>query len=810
MYIALMLTESVAPHKAVAPSAIVTVDLHCLHCDSLIPGDFDSKQFCCRGCEFVYGLIHHENLQRFYYLKDHPLAPVRSDWNDSAYLDWIKLLPGRERGLVTVSVEGIQCTACIWLIRELARRCGFQQCSIDSVRSSLALKFDPVKIELVDFFLQLQKFGYRTGPARPKSLRNEMSLLLRLGVVGAIAMNSMTLSLCFYFGLNASESGLFRFFNQLNLILAFSGVLFGGSYFFVRAWEGLKRRIVHFDTTVSIGIILGIVASTYNLYHGAADFTYFDSLNGFIALMLLGRFVQAQTLERHQRKIVAHAPLAEHPVLRQILTVSGEKTFEQIFFGQVSLGDLLVIPSKGIVPVCSELLAPESLEFQLNWINGESFPQLFHRTEQIPAGAQLASRTSANVRALESFTHSRLYTLDASAASSESNDPLPGIWTAITKWYVPIVLLFALLAFVIWMRSDIHKALQAAIAVMVVTCPCALGIAVPLARTLANRLMSEHGVFVRSTYFFERLRRLKKIVFDKTGTLTFADLILKNRDIIPTIPKSERQVLLAMVAGSNHPASQTLLKELLPMSLTPATLTVSEEPGAGLHAVTPSGVTYYLGRDQGLAASTESQEYRVIWSCDETMIAAFEFSEAPIDGLPATIQWLQHRGIATYLCSGDRLERVENFAKTIGIDPANVVGAASPERKAVFVESLDRGDTLYLGDGINDALAIQRAAFRGTPSRIATEGMAGGTDLVFHAPHLRWLPRLIQVAAAFRRTLWMNLVFVFVYNILTLGLALSGRINPLMAALLMPTSSLFIVLISLVVMGKADLNHGAQ
>jgi Cu2+-exporting ATPase len=353
-----------------------------------------------------------------------------------------------------------------------------------------------------------------------------------------------------------------------------------------------------------------------------------------------------------------------------------------------------------------------------------------------------------------------------------------------------------------WLAT--HDPLQTAavtVAVLVVSCPCAVGLAFPLADELAAVALRRAGVFVREADLWPRLGRIRRIVFDKTGTLTLENPVLQNPEALDNLAEDARAALRALVQDSLHPVGRGLLEALLGRHQIPvpppAAGTVTEYPGAGTSLTSPTG-TWTLGRPGWSPASRgdrnvlrySDREQAVTEFCREgVVIARFCVADEVRAGAREEIAALRARGCEVFILSGDHPVKVAAMAATLGLPPEQAIGGASPQAKADWIRAHDRRDTLMLGDGANDTLAFAAAFARGTP--VVHRGLLEGrADFYYLGRGLAGLRRLFEVNAVRRRTHFWLLVFSVAYNACAVGLAVSGHVNPLVAAILMPVSSL--------------------
>jgi Cu2+-exporting ATPase len=335
------------------------------------------------------------------------------------------------------------------------------------------------------------------------------------------------------------------------------------------------------------------------------------------------------------------------------------------------------------------------------------------------------------------------------------------------------------------------------IATLVVTCPCGLGIAVPLARTLADRRLAAAGLTVRQPGLLERLHGVERVCLDKTGTLTFSHLELADPQALDALAPEARRALMGAAGASRHPISRSLFRELAARGEGYPEDGIAEElPGQGVRWQDAHG-DWFLGRS--MDAMPDGVPGRAVLSLNGSRVAGFDLRERLLEDAAASLQALQAQGIQVQLLSGDEPSRVEALSRQLGLGGGAARGGCSPNAKAAAVAERP---TLMLGDGLNDGLALRAARVSGTPAWERTV-VADQADFAFASASLAWLPALFRTSRDLRQALWGNLAFALAYNLVLVGFALSGAFSPLFCAITMPLSSLLVIAITARRMGGA-------
>jgi Cu2+-exporting ATPase len=780
----------------------------CLHCQGDLPTSQASDQgpFCCRGCEAVYQMIHGSGMTRYYDLRQGRQAPaVALRSSSSAWLD--RLLDeqgpsGDEPLRLTLDIQGVHCAACIWLLEELFRRePGGLDLRINPTLGKVDLVWDPARGDLHHYVDEVERFGYRLGPSRKTPVHGSRSLLLRMAISIALALNVMMFSISYYFGLAPEDGRIFDLFGVLNLVLATVAVIVGGQVFFRGVLAGLRRRVAHLDLPISMGILLTWAGSVFAYLTQGPRAAYFDTLTIFIALMLVGRWAQERILERNRNALLDSAGVDGLAARRQT-----DDGLETVPAAAIAAGDELWIAPGDLVPV-EGILLRQPARASLDWITGESDEISYQAGEKLPAGAFNAGRHGFSLAAVQAFGDSRLHDLLRSQAGTGGGFE-PRWWTRVAAAYVALVLLLAGAGFLLWQGQGLRAAIEVTVAILVVTCPCALGLASPLAQEMMHHALRQRGVFVRRAGFMDRALLVRKVLLDKTGTLTLGNLVLRpdSRKAIWRLDEGHRRTLWNLAVRSNHPVSTALAAALGAgrpaggggLALDRAGEAVREITGAGLEWLR-EGTLYRLGKaafatggSAGEPAGGADPVAPTLFTADGEVIAALHLEEAFRPDAASELAGLSRAGFELHLLSGDAPAKVAAAAAALGIAPQRARGSLDPEAKAAIVAELDAQDTLMVGDGINDSPSFEAALCTATPA-IDRPVLPGKADFYFSGDGIAALRRALFGARGLRRVVRDNLALAALYNLTAVALCLAGVVTPLVAAILMPLSSVGIV-----------------
>ncbi len=765
--------------------------LACLHCGQpLAPAQ---EEFCCRGCEAVYGLLHSEGLGRYYDLRGgEKSSPVQLGSRSHGWLEGLEVSTGR----LSLDVQGIHCAACVWLMGRLfERQSGAGQIKVHPGIGRLDLWFDPASFSLAEYVKKIESYGYQLGPARKGERTPSSSLALRMGITAALALNSMLFSFAFYFGLSSADGSVYPFFGAINIVLTTLAVLVGGTYFFRSAWASLRHRAMHLDLPIALGIALSYLGSVYAFVTRGGGAAFFDTVCAFIALMLLGKYLPLRLIERNRARVLQDDGVEQLPQKR----AGQDGELQRIGAGEVREGDELVFAPGDLVAVDVVLSRGEAV-CSLDWITGEAEPKQFQAGQTVPAGAFNVGSRAFRGRAGHDFASSRIRTLLSAAPAALGQTPRERFLDLFSRFYVAAVLVLATATALYWtvLRSNPDMAVMATVAVLVVTCPCAIGLATPMAYELALSLLRRRGLFLRTSAALDKLPHVEMVALDKTGTLTDGELALENPEALSALADQDAAALRAMVEASNHPHSRCLAVALANrVRGSSVELATEETAGQGVEAIqgeqawrlgSPEFVGPSSARPCEGAATVLARRRKGAWE----PLATFRFRESPRPDAREEILALQAEGYRVQVLSGDTPERAQSVGESLGVPRERCLGGLSPEQKALWLKEHSGERTLMLGDGINDSLAFGEAWCSGTPA-IHRPFVPAKADFYYLSPGLFPIRESLRISRRLVRVVRGLMGFALTYNAAVVALAMAGLVSPIVAAIAMPASSVVIV-----------------
>jgi Cu2+-exporting ATPase len=458
----------------------------------------------------------------FYDLKaETPLTPLRERPFQDRDWEWLENLlesDADEVQTIVLGIQGLSCVACVWLVEAVAKKInGVYSVSLSITRGSIEVVYQSGEIDAAEFANSLYKLGYEISrsPANSNEAGGGSSLAIKLGICGALAMNTMGFTLPRYTGMEASD----ELHELLTIVIIASSTLtffIGGSYFFKRAWSALRLGHIHMDLPISIGLILAFLGSIVGWLFAREELFYFDFVAIFTFLMLLGKQVQQSSLSRANAKFGSDSTIPER---------YENPAGEQLQTHEISAGEQLVIPAGTVIPTASRLMS-EVAECSLAWITGEPATLVYEKSDPLPAGAVNQSQDSITVETVDAVDTDHFF-----HQLPKQNDALSPALAKFIRYYLVAILFIGVIAGGAWLMlsDDWVKAIQVMISIYVVSCPCGIGLALPLLDTRFNKLANNIGVFPLTATCWAGFLKLKRVVFDKTGTLTLDRPALENK-----------------------------------------------------------------------------------------------------------------------------------------------------------------------------------------------------------------------------------------------------------------------------------------
>lgn len=772
----------------------------CAHCGDACEKDqivSENQHFCCNGCASVYQILHDNKLLGFYGIDDDAgRSQKRHQQQDYAWLDIPKLADrliryrDESRCHIDVELPAIHCASCLWLLERLPELLpGARSCTIDFSRKKALIVYDPRQTTLRAVAEMLHRLGYpphlRDEEKVPQK-RADRSLLYRIGVAGFCFGNIMLLSFPEYFGWGA-DAGAGRVggaVNYLMLLLSLPVVFFAGSGFFTAAYYALKARKVTIDLPIVIGMAALFLRSSYEILAGTGA-GYLDSLAGLVFFLLIGRWFQSYTFARlnFERDYHDYFPIAAQRILPDGST-------EPIASEDLRPGDGILVRPGQLIPADGRLLTSAPAGIDYAFVTGEAEPQTAPAGKEVFAGGR-AITSPLRVEITKTTNQSYLLQLWLNEGRQQDETTVAPP-ERLTRVFTLLILVLAVVTFGYWYPTDVAIAYRAATAVLIIACPCALALAAPFAYGTLQRLFARMGFYFRGAAAIRNLAATDTFVFDKTGTLTGG----ASHEPLTFFAWDEHDlaVFRAMAEQSTHPRSLGLALALGELDLSPISIGLVEEtPGGGLQL-------YHRNREFLLGSAEfcgiDAPPGKTYCVVDGTPTLALHPAITQLrPGASDMLATLSGQG-TSFLLSGDHPPR-SNFWEA-HLRPDRIHFRQSPFAKRDFITQLKKNgqQVLMIGDGINDAGALS-AAHVGLAVNEDEASFNPACDGVIKSNCLPALPGILRAAKHLKLVLALTYALAFAYNIVGLSYAVTGTLSPVVAAILMPLSSISVVLVAI-------------
>ncbi|MES3020468.1 MAG: heavy metal translocating P-type ATPase [Pseudomonadota bacterium] len=785
----------------------------CFHCGLPLPAgaawsvsiDGAPQAMCCAGCEAVAQAIVDNGLTDYYQTRAAfgatgtaaSLVPPQLALYD-ADPALATPAPGQDSCEAVFSVEGIRCAACVWLIeRQVARLGGIERCDMNVASERLHVRWNPRDCKPSAIVKALHTIGYTVYPYEAsrhaqQQARAGKKLFRQLFVAGLSMMQVMMYALPAYIADDGTmEADMASLMRWASLLLTVPAVLYSAQPFLRGAFASLRQGMPGMDVPVVLGIGAAFFASAVATFRGEGE-VYFDSVTMFIFLLLAGRYLEqharrkaGRTLERLQHGLPEAAlRMAGYP---------GSRATELVAAQALREGDyVMVAPGESIA--ADGVIVEGDTEFDLALLTGESRAQPRRVGDEVPGGA-VNSAQATMLRVTKAARDSTLARLVALVERAGNGKPQLALWAdRVAAWFVTALLVLTVVVFLAWQLVDPARAWQVAIAVLVVSCPCALSLATPSTLAAATDLLVRRGVLIVKPHVLETLHRATHIIFDKTGTLTEGLPVLRKTVALGAVDEARcLRIAVALEAGSAHPLAAALRRASAKPPL--HALELHSVAGQGVEGKI-DGVHYRLGsaRFTGAAAGHRcgGEAVHVFLSGGGVPLARFELADALRADAIEVVRGFRRRGLQVVLLSGDAQAVVDSVAGQLGI--ATALGGQLPADKLAYVQQLQGGGAVVamVGDGINDAAVLSASD--------VSFAMGGGAalaqlnaDCVLLAGRLAALDETALTAGRALRIIRQNLWWASIYNAIAIPAAALGLINPWLSAVGMSASSAVVV-----------------
>ena len=772
----------------------------CIHCGAdcgKSPVIWNDMKFCCNGCLTVYQMLNENKLFKYYQLEESPGIRVETTefGNKYAFLDNAevkeKLISFSEGGISKVRffIPVIHCASCIWLLENLSKlNPGIRYSFVNFTKKEVDVTFDESVISLRQLVELLSSIHYipdlsQSLKDKPDDRQSYKKLLYKIGVAGFVFINVMTYSLPAYFNGKPLDDKLQSLLSILSYILVIPVVLYSGSDYYISAFKNIRKKYISIDLPIALGILVLFAVTTREIFYtGGAG--YCDSLSGLIFFLLVGKWFQSKTYEAlsFERNYKSYFPIAVTKINKQIE--------ESILLENIEVNDELIIRNKELIPSDSVLTEGEG-QIDYSFVTGESNPVIKKQGDFIYAGGrQMGGIIKIKVQKAVNQSHlTQLWNQDKSY--EKPTDSLKTLSDKIGQRFTIIIIIIALAGFAFWFwKGDLHKAIFVFTSVLIIACPCALALSIPFTFGNTMRIFGRAGLYIKNTDVIERLSHITSVVFDKTGTLTRPNENRVDYSGEPLTP-DESAAVFSLVRQSTHPLSNAVAAGFTNLEYTTPEHFV-EVAGRGIFGKV-NRINLKIGSEEYVCGTTtaELKSSVVFVSVNEKVKGHFTVTNQYREGFEQVLHTLKGR-FKLYMISGDNDAEAQNLSAWF--EPDNLLFNQKPGDKAAFVQQLQQKGEIILmtGDGLNDAGALMQADVALTVADKAYH-FSPASDAVLEASQFARLARFIGFTKTALNIVKLSFVISFFYNVIGVSIALTGQLSPVIAAVLMPISSVSVV-----------------
>jgi len=770
----------------------------CYHCGDEIVGRAivdHTHSFCCVGCQTVYSILHDNQLGDFYKFESKPGTKPK-DLIAGTY-DFLELPDIRKKIILfeennlcklLLYLPTIHCSSCIYLLENIFKlEPAIAQCFVHFTAREASITFDSSKLKLSELASLLHRIGYPPNFGNRKKTKKilDKQFLLKLGVAGFAFGSIMLWSFPEYLGIDEVNIEFRSFMSYLSLAVSIPVLVYSGNEFLISAWRALRVKSINLDIPISIGILALYLQSAFSILSGQGA-GYMDSFASFIFLLLIGKWFQNKTYDslNFDRDYTSYFPIA-------VRRKKGNK-WEFTTIEELPVGSIIQIRNQEILP-CDAILQSDEIAMDYSFVTGESETIIKKKYDTIFAGGKVIGK-HAILETIQTVNRSHLTSLWNSSSSKQTKKStlFPH---AVSKWFLIVVLLIAFIACCVWSFIDSSKMLEVVVAVLIVACPCALALSAPFTYGNAMRLLGRRGLYLKDVSVVKDMETISDIVLDKTGTLTqISQQVTFQGD---EMADEDVELIFAITQSSTHPYAQALnvfLDKLLVHKNNRIELDKFEEiKGKGIYGRYQNKICL-LGSADFLRVTPMDELSSIYVKINREYRGRFIFRSQFRSQIEQTIKKLSNYRL--HILSGDS-EKDRQMLQNAFPSTTNMLFHQTPQLKKEYIVQLKKQEAkvLMIGDGLNDTGALQEAHVGISISEDVSQ-FTPSSDAILDAKQFYKLPYLLQIARFSKTILHVCFAFSLIYNIIGLSFALSGQLKPVVAAIIMPLSSITIVLMA--------------
>tara|TARA_B100000809_G_scaffold237763_1_gene257889 strand:+ start:58163 stop:60553 length:2391 start_codon:yes stop_codon:yes gene_type:complete len=774
---------------------------NCYHCGNecvdTTPLVFKEKNFCCNGCKTVFEILNENELTSYYDFEQSPGKIPEEIKGKYDYIDNESIasklyeFDTETTNIISLNIPHIHCSSCIWVLESLHKiNNKIQSSQVNFPKKTVRIVFDKNIISLKQIVLLLSSIGYEPfisleNAKSQKNKKSDKTLIYKLGVTGFAFGNIMFLSFPEYFEVDEYWLNQYKsFFRWIIFLMALPVLFYSAQEYFISAYKGLKHAILNIDVPISLGILVLFSRSTYEIANNLGQ-GYFDSMTGLVFFLLLGKFFQQRTYSflSFERDYTSYFPIA-------VTRITNNKE-EAIQIYDVEKGDRLLIRNQELIPIDGVIINGNGL-IDYSFVTGEANLVVKESGEKLYAGGKQMAGV-LEIEAIKTISQSYLTQLWSNDIfNKDKNEHFKNITDSISQYFTYFILSIAIIAGTYWYIYDQSIVLNVISSILIIACPCALALSAPF--TLGNiiRIFGKHKLYLKNASVIENLAKINSLIFDKTGTITSSEeqQIKYEGEELTSI---EKKRIRSLLRNSNHPLSRALYDSL--------EIKKSTEEIENFKEIIGKGIIAKINNNEikiGSAFFTDAKNHHEITetavhiNINSNYRGKFVFKNKYRKGMFPMFQDLIKKYKLTLL-SGDNEGEKEYLEKVLPTNTTFVFNQ-KPEDKLAYIEGKQRAEDtiLMFGDGLNDAGALAQSNV-GIAVSENVNVFSPACDAIIDASILDKIPLFLKISKKAITTIKASFALSFLYNIVGLYFATTGQLSPVIAAILMPLSSITVV-----------------